>query len=309
MSEMQDDYECEEQDFEDEPETKPKPRKKQKVKNTNGEQLFCPNCEQICASLRLLEIHWNKAHFGETPVTEPDLCPFCDLVFPVTSDLDLHLRQCHNSLSYTDVHPCPNCGLACKTRYRLCRHWHAVHHGEGVEGVSLVCLFCQLIAGDKEELRAHMAREHPPEEFVCPHCARSLCRRDKLTAHVRRCASNPKVVALLAEEGLASGSGKRNREEHECPNCELKLFNRSKLMYHWNAKHYGEVPLGPLMSCIFCQKRFDDKEMLQSHMEAEHPPKKFHCEFCHEEFSRKDNVTAHMLKSCTKKPVMDETRE
>ena len=84
----------------------------QNCKTSPARKLFCKQCNSQFDSMQILTRHIKKDH------QDMKNCPFCDVDFKVSLDLEMHISEHHK----TEVLSCDNCDAKFYTKWRLRKH-------------------------------------------------------------------------------------------------------------------------------------------------------------------------------------------
>ncbi|XP_015108643.1 zinc finger protein 62 homolog [Diachasma alloeum] len=138
----------------------------------------CQECGEKFENTRILAAHLLKQHNISVPSAGKYACKMCGKKF-----LKMRLLRDHkNTHTGTRPHVCDTCH---KTFRTYAARWaHEQRHKNG----GFICDYCKHNFTDKNNLRRHISRHLPPEEwrYECEICNRKLQRLSHLQRHVER---------------------------------------------------------------------------------------------------------------------------
>ena len=179
----------------------------------------------------------------------------------------------------------------------------------------LNCDECDKIFDDKDLFISHIKLNHFGISFKCKICDEGFSVKDALTGHItkhHRKVIKDKLLERMNELDMQINIQKKEifnailqlkkKETKENGSCYSKgrfcAINHSR--FRWNLSKsdsfLDKVNLpNAIFSCHKCDKKFEDKNDIVSHIKLNHSRRSFKCEQCHKEFGEKFNMKKHMV--------------
>lgn len=166
------------------------------------------------------------------------------------------------------LYDCKQCGRQYAAQANLNSHIRRVHKKLS----TLVCHICAKIFNKKERLTAHVLYKHTenPPKHQCEHCGIELANNDTYRRHVKVYHTNQgsfscDICGKIMVTEMQLKSHKRFTHETErkyaCEYCQKAFKRQIELTEHLTI-HLG----GSLYYCIHCDRRFNSKSNMQSHV-------------------------------------------
>lgn len=190
----------------------------------------------------------------------PNPCPKCLKVFLTTTQLAEHMERVH----YPKTIQCSECSRKFGTQKTLKAH-KRMHH------TPAMCKFCNIDFPSRLELRAHMDKHGAA---TCQTCNKKFSSQHTYKVHLKSCGEKGKI-----------------REKYICDFCNKCYFSKNGLITHLKIDHGFAKKV---LTCKWCNKKFDAISRLNNHIVTHTKEKKFHCEQCGGLFVTQAALTYHI---------------
>ncbi|XP_034485136.1 zinc finger protein 91 [Drosophila innubila] len=273
----------------------------------------CGMCQLRCVRKYELHQHQQAMHRLERITEGCDQCIFKS-VCPDLIAYHQRVQCCNTEKQFK----CDNCGYKFMWESNLLQHIQLQHPGNK----------------DQEA----MAAGPPPETaavecqiFQCGQCPRKYNRKDRLTAHVKKChapgavgpaecptrTSTSSSVAKQQKSFLCAFCGKAvssssnliihirrhtGEKPFKCDYCDMAFPRSSDLQCH-RRTHTGERP----HVCTVCQKGFARSYKLQQHMRIHNGERPYKCTYCDKSFTQSNDLTLHIRRHTGERPYQCDT--
>ncbi|XP_045508386.1 zinc finger protein 714-like [Colias croceus] len=284
----------------------------------------CAKCDAQCENIASLQVHSLQIHnrccaykcldcdkvvhrfkaFVKHVRTHKEYlrycCEFCNHLFTLTSNVQIHKAKVHNGAFLTK---CRNCGAEFDTPEQLQEHTilynkrhkrlssqreiefdlkckdcnkefksrsnlqqHRQVHKERTRDFS--CHVCGKMFFTKGTLGTHMLTHEDSKPFKCPYCPLAFRARGNLTSHI---SLHSGVKPFVCEQCGKSFRVKRHLKSHSIVHTDLMPF-----------------------VCEYCNKSFRFKTRLNLHLRQHTGAKPYKCLFCQRDFTNGSNFKKHM---------------
>ncbi|KAL7728380.1 hypothetical protein ACLKA6_007470 [Drosophila palustris] len=270
-------------------------------------------------------------------------CGMCQLRSVRKYELHQHQQAMHRLERITDG--CDQCIyksvsphlIAYHRRVQCCnteKQFKCVNCGFKFMWESNLLLHIQLQHPSNDETVAVRDPETPAVEsqiFQCGQCPRKYNRKDRLTAHVKKChapgavgptvsptkTSTPSSVSKQQKSFLCAFCGKAvssssnliihirrhtGEKPFKCDFCDMAFPRSSDLQCH-RRTHTGERP----HVCTVCQKGFARSYKLQQHMRIHNGERPYKCTYCDKSFTQSNDLTLHIRRHTGERPYQCDT--
>ena len=169
-------------------------------------------------------------------------CEMCDKKFLSVSSFKKHLFKGHHSIFNVQ---CSYCGISKSNKEKL-QHHIDVEHLEDV-----LCPECALQFKSQVSLKAHIRREHKPNDLIkCIHCSYKCPTRIEMKSHFRRRHTNDtkatcqycgEVFKELKKHLKRTGCGGENikPDKIKCETCQKEFTTKQAHDKHLKTIHRG----------------------------------------------------------------------
>nr|XP_026484069.1 zinc finger protein 26-like [Vanessa tameamea] len=204
------------------------------------------------------------------------ICNECGEKFPTHFLLVKHIKA-HNKTH----NPCKECPKSFSTPTQLQEHMERVHYPK-----TLQCDKCSYMSSTLKILKSHENHYHIPAK--CKLCNIEFLSRKALRAHLDN--HNAKICSLCDKKFLNIHNFKVhiNRcgitgykpERYVCDICNKCYSSKNGLRSHLKTDH----GFGKVLSCSWCNKKFDAISRLKDHIVKHTKERNFHCNLCDGQF-------------------------
>ena len=246
----------------------------------------------IKSSLNDFEEHLTDLHENELTNLEKSSsnrqCDECGDTFSSYFRLKMHCQSFHKK--------CAKCD---KTFVNKDKHYQIFHS-------KVKCKYCEFVCKDSKQLRAHMKENHLDKKkdvIRCRVCSEVLKSRqirsdheDKLHGHLKQtceiCNEVCLTINFLCSHIASKHCTLTPDQKFICLYCNIVKKSSARLLgYHISNKHFNQ----PRFSCNLCDKGFDEKNCLVSHMKYNHTTEKlFQCDKCAKNFKTVGLLNSHV---------------
>jgi len=186
----------------------------------------------FCGSLISNMTQHLRIHTGEKPFA----CPLCDMTFPYSKALRIHVATTHISKG---IYKCSNCSRTYGYEHQL--KWHIYNC---LKGKNHRCTICNKMFTSSDTLQYHIRKVHTLEKpFKCALCDKSFLSSRQLKAH----------SAVHTQE-----------RSFNCTKCNKSFKIKSGLYVHMR------LHMKKSHTCELCDKVFSDPYRLKAHKMAVH---------------------------------------
>ncbi|XP_065346056.1 zinc finger protein 11-like isoform X2 [Cloeon dipterum] len=185
---------------------------------------------------------------------KPSICLKCKLSFECLGLNQLHWKKCKQTPL-----TCKECGKTFTANLRLNWHVNKVH----TKSVIFRCDHCDQIIYDRNQMMAHMQRNHFPKTFKCDECDKSYPSKSFLKVHKQNLHENVRCGECAQE--MCRDIMRRHRTSKICRKCKCKLKCSGLLRKH--KKSCEEF--APFI-CKECGKVFNVRMVLNRHVKQVH---------------------------------------
>ena len=192
---------------------------------------------------------------------------------------------------------CELCNKKCSQRSDLKSHIARTHAEE-----TIPCDQCDEIFSNKVYLKRHKGRKHiKSRKFPCPQCEKKFHHKPDVRGHINQVHSTcePFQCPICPSKLKTHSSWRFHRKIHQdrvghfpCELCNKIFSRRHSLDAHIKACHMSDKE--KLEQCPSCQKVFEWKSKLLSHVERAHKEKTLPCDQCEMKFSNKTSLIKHI---------------
>lgn len=251
----------------------------------------CPECNKLFFNKNNLNYHLKKSHLELK-------CEHCNKIFRSKSGRSLHQKRCQpkkifdkqsKHLTVTDgktesLHECNICKSSFIKEITLLEHMTQVHL----------------------EKKFQVQPKTAPSKYVCLICNQSFKTRFTLCNHKNQMHKNKQIfecqmcnvkftVEKLYQKHLKkSKCVKTEHRKHQCTICS-KIYSRNEyLKRHFKQMHLGIEDEIEHFTCDVCERSFNTKRSLLSHLRKGDHRTTFQCEFCMAIFKRSSGYKTHI---------------
>ncbi|KAJ6623033.1 Zinc finger protein, partial [Pseudolycoriella hygida] len=284
--------------------------RKHRFTHVTEKTFICDTCGKAFSANFLLKQHIHQYHTNNTTV----MCAQCSKTFSSTALLNIHIKAYHDEVN---PYNCEICNLHFRHPSALLRHRKRFHDPRS----AFACFICPKKFTKQEMLERHL-KTHPnrpdsldikyrikskaskPAEksvFKCMECGISLCRPDRLKAHLAK-LHNPDYpfrcptcrMTFQTELLMTQHAMRLHAPEHEyvfkCYLCPKKYNQEAALKRHVKLHTDPKKPV----TCDLCGKTLGRPNRLKPHLRALHnPDNPYKCEICLQTFREQKMLTSH----------------
>ncbi|XP_068624315.1 gastrula zinc finger protein XlCGF57.1-like [Battus philenor] len=186
-------------------------------------------------------------------------CSRCPKIFSTPLQLEEHAERVH----YPKRLKCNKCTKMFSTERMLKIHNSTYH-------VAAVCKRCSIQFPSKKALRAHMNKHEPHR---CSQCNKNFTNKHTYKFHLKTCGStNEKLPSFF------------------CDICNKGYIRKNGLRTHLKTDH----GFGNVLSCKWCDKKFDAISRLKNHIVKHTRERNFSCDQCGGKFVTKAALIYHI---------------
>lgn len=213
----------------------------------------CDECGEKFSSNFHLAKHSAKVHNKND---HP--CKQCTKVFATATQLEGHTERVH----YPKKLQCTKCAKMFSTE-RLLKYHDKSHH------TATICKLCFIQFPSRKELRSHLDKH---EEKKCPKCDKTFINRHTYKGHLKIC-----------------GNLDHKQPRFFCDICGKGYVLKNGLKTHLKIDH----GFGHVLSCSWCNKKFDAVSRLNNHIVKHTKERNYHCEQCGGKFVTRAALIYH----------------
>lgn len=195
------------------------------------------------------------------------LCPICDRMMTSQHDFTLHIRSHNNE--------------------------NEIHDNDK----GYTCRICSKVLSSSSSLDRHVLVHSGERPFHCKYCGDTFTTNGNMHRHMRTHSNSNKSENYESDGSTDSGSSKstefNNNRVDKCSN------KRKHLEYEDEPSKrvrdcYGEPGKKQSYTCPVCERDdFDTAEVLETHLEDNHPEYPAKCNLCRQVFLNNKLLTAH----------------
>ncbi|KAH8399658.1 hypothetical protein KR215_011395, partial [Drosophila sulfurigaster] len=174
---------------------------------------------------------------------------------------------------------CVKCGYKFMWETNLLQHIQLQHPSNDSQQVEEIPQSLELSAAESQV-------------FQCGQCPRKYNRKDRLTAHVKKCHAPGAVSPTGGNAPKAAKAAANVAKQHKsflCAFCGKAVSSSSNLIIHIR-RHTGEKPF----KCDFCDMAFPRSSDLQCHRRTHTGERPHVCTVCQKGFARSYKLQQHM---------------
>lgn len=193
-------------------------------------------------------------------------CVQCGRTFMSRFMLDSHVERVH----YDKQIKCTKCHKKFST-YKILRQHEKLYH-EPVK-----CKLCMMQLPSRASLRTHIDKH---EVLKCPRCEKNYINRITFKIHLKKCGKE------------------KDKPSYFCDICKKGYVWKSGLRTHIKTDH----GFGKVLSCKWCDKKFDAVSRLRNHSVKHTRERNFYCETCGKNFVTSAALVYHTRLHTGEKP-------
>ncbi|XP_041088320.1 zinc finger protein 16-like isoform X2 [Polyodon spathula] len=225
-------------------------------------------------------------------VVESHACPHCPTAFPVSQDLDKHVKDLHSEEDAEKRRTRPVSSRRTPARSRQASQVQ----NPGPAGTDKTrgkhsCPDCGERFPTPKTLKKHRATHQEALLHPCAECSKTFRDPELLKRHrlVHR-----ETEAAFKDVGLSILEASRWRRKHQCPECGKHFLHTATLKKHRQQQHGGKPRPHP---CGECGRCFTDQSHLKLHQKthSDETPVAFCCSDCGKVFKTKKHLKRHQL--------------
>lgn len=202
------------------------------------------------------------------------VCNECGAKFPSHFALVKHMRD-HNKT----FNPCKECSKIFSTPLQLQEHTERVHYPK-----TLQCDKCSNMFSTLKILKLHDKTHHTPAK--CSLCNLEFPSRKTLRAHLEKHKAN--TCSVCGKNNIRNfknhinrcGNVEEEQQKYICDICNKCYSRKNGLRSHLKIDH----GFGKVLSCTWCNKKFDAISRLKNHTVKHTKERNFHCNQCGGQF-------------------------
>ncbi|KPJ04908.1 Zinc finger protein 845 [Papilio xuthus] len=258
--------------------------------------LICGVIQKAC-----MKDHYNSCH---SKVAVLYRCQSCPRTYTDRYCLRKHVNSTHRNRRVI----CAHCMKTYASKDVLRNHIQLRHPTELPPTVlkkTIICKECGKAFQSPSQLKAHSLKHSSEKRFYCVECDKSFKSENILKQHLKLTARHitPSELRFPCTQCDRRFSIKRDLERHmnrihlnikpyKCDLCE-KAFNNSWCMKkHRKMTHEGyKRPY--IFPCTMCDKIFDRKSILKSHIRTHTGERPFQCTICPATFTQSSSLLTH----------------
>ena len=274
------------------------------------------NCVKVFFKANMLNMHYKRAHkdFVTTAKAlrvkkEIFNCLNCDKKFHEQSDFENHMEKKHQcDVKSVQQFQCAICDKLFRLRTKMEKHMH-LH-----DSLTAICPLCGKASQSKREMynhqhyhKAKLEKKVYWEQNQKECCGTNFSSYNKWLNHSFKvhdfgamfcdvCGKKLLGKAKLELHKTQHKEGNALTEEIPCSKCDRKFDHKYKLKSHMVYSHKPNDE--KKHKCTHCGKGFNFFGIFQDHLNVHSGLKPWLCEYCETAFNNKSNMLAHMRKSC-----------
>lgn len=273
-------------------------------------KLECPICGKKFSSKKSMQLHV-QIH-GDKRIK----CRLCEKLFANVKYYRRHMNNAHSGKNETPVQQdlcikeyedgmsssipvdwlCEYCNLDFELEIRLARHIVKVHSDEKQEHP---CHICGEKFTQSQDLLLHM-RGHPEcNQHKCDFdgCGHGFAFKSSLAVHMNKHTRLNRAIERKTQDHLTDTTkiqvSNERDGELECTICNKKFQSRSLILSHMNGVHTNKRMKCPIDGC---EKIFKANTGVILHMQMTHPNELRRCKTCNKIFCTEELLIKHQLR-------------
>lgn len=244
----------------------------------------CPECSKLFFNKNNLNYHLKKSHLELK-------CDRCNKIFRSKTGVSLHQKRClpkktfdkySKPITGSDPNPKTESLHECNKKINLLKHMTQVHLKKKFQlqpktaPPKYVCLICNQSFKTLLTLCNHKDRRH----------------KNKRTFKCQMCNVKFTVEKLYQKHLKKSKCVKTEHQQYQCTICPKIYSRNTNLKKHVKQMHLYE---NEHFSCDVCDRSFNTKRSILSHLLKGDHRTTFQCEFCLAIFKRISGYKTHIL--------------